>query len=148
MRALVLLGAVTSLTYGIFFSLLGIPYGILLAAVAFPLEFIPMVGPLVENGIVLLVVGVSGSHHLLAVFLFLVAFRFFQDYVVSPQLLSAGMKLHPLLVIFGVLAGGSIAGVAGCFLSVPVLATLRIIYRQMLTKAPPKVAAPDGAVTE
>jgi len=148
MRALVLLGAVASLTYGIFFSLLGIPYGILLAAVAFPLEFIPMVGPLVENGIVLLVVGLSGSHHLLAVFLFLVAFRFFQDYVVSPQLLSAGMKLNPLLVIFGVLAGGSIAGVAGCFLSVPMLATLRIIYRQLLSKAPPTVVAPDGAITK
>jgi predicted PurR-regulated permease PerM len=148
MRALVLLGAVASLTYGIFFSLLGVPYGILLAAVAFPLEFIPMVGPLVENGIVLLIVGLSSSHHLLAVFLFLVAFRFFQDYIVSPQLLSAGMKLHPLLVIFGVLAGGSIAGVAGCFLSVPALATLRIVYRQLLTKAPPAVVSPDGAVTK
>jgi len=148
MRALVLLGAVASLTYGIFFSLLGVPYGILLAAVAFPLEFIPMVGPLVENSIVLLVVGLSSSHHLLAVFLFLVAFRFFQDYVVSPQLLSAGMKLHPLLVIFGVLAGGSIAGVAGCFLSVPALATLRIVYRQLLAKAPLAVVAPDGAVTK
>jgi predicted PurR-regulated permease PerM len=55
------------------------------------------------------------------------------------------MKLHPLLVIFGVLAGASIAGVAGSFLSVPVLATLRIVYRQLLTKAPSVVVAPDAA---
>jgi predicted PurR-regulated permease PerM len=119
MRALVLLGVVASLTYGLFFSMVGVPYGILLAAVAFPLEFIPMVGPLAGAVIVLLVASLSGSHHLLAIFVFLLAFRFLQDYVVSPQLLSAGMKLHPLLVIFGVLAGGSIAGIAGCFLSVP-----------------------------
>ena len=112
MRALVLLGVVASLAYGLFFSMMGVPYGILLAAVAFPLEFIPMVGPLAGATIVLLVAGLSGSHHLLAIFVFLLAFRFLQDYVVSPQLLSAGMKLHPLLVIFGVLAGGSIAGVA------------------------------------
>jgi predicted PurR-regulated permease PerM len=72
---------------------------------------------------------------------FLVAFRFFQDYVVSPHLLSTGMKLHPLLIIFGVLAGASIAGVAGSFLSVPVLAALRIVYRQLLTKAPATVVA-------
>jgi predicted PurR-regulated permease PerM len=148
MRALVLLGVVASLAYGLFFSLIGVPYGILLAAAAFPLEFIPMVGPLVGAVIVLLVAGLNGSHHLLAVFVFLIAFRFLQDYVVSPQLLSAGMKLHPLLVIFGVLAGGSIAGVAGCFLSVPVLATLRIVYRQLLVKAPPAVVAPDGAATQ
>ena len=148
MRALVLLGIVASLAYGIFFSMVGVPYGILLAAVAFPLEFIPIVGPLAENTIVLLVAGLSGSHHLLAIFVFLLAFRFLQDYVVSPQLLSAGMKLHPLLVIFGVLAGGSIAGVAGCFLSVPVLAGLRIVYRQMLFKAPSAVVAPDGTATK
>ena len=145
MRALVLLGVVASLSYGVFFSLVGVPYGILLAAVAFPLEFIPMVGPLAGATIVLLVAGLSGSHHLLAIFVFLLAFRFLQDYVVSPHLLSAGMKLHPLLVIFGVLAGGSIAGIAGCFLSVPVLATLRIVYRQLLTKAPPAVVEPDIA---
>ncbi len=147
MRALVLLGVVASLAYGLFFSIMGVPYGILLAAVAFPLVFITMVGPLAGAVIVLLVAGLSGSHHLLAVFVFLLAFRFLQDYAVSPQLLSAGMKLHPLLVIFGVLAGGSIAGIAGCFLSVPVLAALRIVYRQLLTKAPPTVVAPDGAAT-
>jgi predicted PurR-regulated permease PerM len=148
MRALVLLGIVAALAYGLFFSMVGVPYGILLAAFAFPLEFIPIVGPLAENTIVLLVTGLSGSPHLLAVFVFLLAFRFLQDYVVSPHLLSAGMKLHPLLVIFGVLAGGSIAGIAGCFLSVPVLATLRIVYRQLLTKAPPTVVAPGRAATQ
>ena len=95
MRALVLLGVVASLTYGLFFSIIGVPYGILLAAIAFPLEFVPMVGPLAGAVIVLLVAGLGGSHHLLATFAFLVAFRLFQDYVVSPHLLSAGMKLHP-----------------------------------------------------
>jgi predicted PurR-regulated permease PerM len=148
MRALVLLGVVASLAYGLFFAMVGVPFGILLAAVAFPLEFIPMVGPLAGATIVLLVAGLSGSPHLLAIFVFLLAFRFLQDYVVSPQLLSAGMKLHPLLVIFGILAGASIAGIAGCFLSVPVLATLRIVYRQLLPQAPPVVVAPDGAATQ
>jgi predicted PurR-regulated permease PerM len=147
MRALVLLGVVASLAYGLFFSIMGVPYGILLAAVAFPLEFIPMVGPLVGAVIVLLVAGLSGSHHLLATFAFLVVFRLFQDYIVSPRLLSAGMKLHPLLVIFGILAGGSIAGIAGSFLSVPVLATLRIVYRQLLPHALPPVVAPGGPVS-
>jgi predicted PurR-regulated permease PerM len=148
MRALVLLGVVASLAYGLFFSVIGVPYAILLAAVAFPLEFIPMVGPLAGAVIVLLVAGLSGSHHLLGILAFLVAFRLFQDYVVSPHLLSAGMKLHPLLVIFGVLAGGSIAGVAGSFLSVPVLAALRVVYRQLLPQAPPVVVAPGGTATK
>jgi predicted PurR-regulated permease PerM len=38
------------------------------------------------------------------------------------------LELHPLAVMFGVLAGGEVAGVIGIFLSVPVLATIRIVW--------------------
>jgi len=38
-----------------------------------------------------------------------------KDYVLSPQLMSAGMELHPLLVVFGVFAGEQIAGIPGAF---------------------------------
>ncbi len=131
MRALVLLASSAFVAYGVFLSLIGVQYAILLAAIAFPLEFIPMVGPLSAAAIILLVAGLSGFHHLLWILIFVGAFRLFQDYVLSPHLMSSEMQLHPLVVIFGVLAGGHIAGIAGSFLSVPVLATLRIIYRQL-----------------
>jgi predicted PurR-regulated permease PerM len=45
--------------------------------------------------------------------------------------MSSGMELHPLLVIFGIFAGGEIGGIPGTFLSVPVLALARILYRQI-----------------
>jgi predicted PurR-regulated permease PerM len=134
MRSLVLLGLAASIAYSIFFSIIGLPYGLLLGTIAFFFEFVPLVGPLTSSIIILLVAGVSGFGHFLWIGLFLLAFRLFQDYVLAPMLMSAGMELHPLLVIFGVLAGGQIAGIAGTFLSVPVLATLRIIYRQLQKK--------------
>ncbi|MGH9722326.1 MAG: AI-2E family transporter [Bryobacteraceae bacterium] len=131
MRALVLLGLASSVSYGLFFLLMGVPYPLLLAAIAFPLEFLPMVGPLTSSVIILGVAGFSGYPHLLAIVVFLVAFRLFQDYVLQPHLLSSGMELHPLLVIFGVFAGEQVAGIPGAFLSVPILATLRIVYRRI-----------------
>jgi predicted PurR-regulated permease PerM len=134
MRALVLLGLAASVAYGIFLTAIGLPYGLLLGAVAFPFEFVPIVGPLTSSVIILLVAGLSGFNHLLWIVIFLIIFRLFQDYVLSPQLLSSGTELHPLIVIFGVLAGGQIAGIAGTFLSVPVMATLRIVFRQITKK--------------
>jgi predicted PurR-regulated permease PerM len=131
MRALVLLGLAAAIVYASFFSLIGLPYGLLLGAIAFFFEFIPLVGPLTSSAIVLLVAGLSGFGHIFWIILFLVAFRMFQDYFLSPHLLSSGTEVHPLLVIFGVLAGGQIAGIPGSFLSVPIMATLRIIYRQV-----------------
>jgi predicted PurR-regulated permease PerM len=54
-----------------------------------------------------------------------------QDYVVSPHLMGRGVELHPLLVLFGVFAGAEVAGIAGTFLSVPVLALFRILYLRL-----------------
>jgi len=134
MRALVLLAAAAFAAYGLFFSLIGLPYGILLASIAFLLEFIPLLGPLVAAAAILMVAGLSGFHHLLWTLVFLAVFRLFQDYFLSPRLLSKGAKLQPVVVIFGILAGGQIAGIPGSFLAVPVLAILRIVYRQLKKK--------------
>ena len=123
-----------SLAYGLFFFLIGVPYGILLAAIAFFLEFIPVLGPLVAAVAILMVAGLSGFQHLLWILVFLAVFRIFQEYVLSPRLMSKGTKLQPVMVIFGILAGGQIAGIPGIFLAVPVLAILRIVYRQLKKK--------------
>jgi predicted PurR-regulated permease PerM len=127
MRALVLLSLSAFTAYGIFFAAVGLPYGILLAAMACLLEFIPMVGPLTGAVIILVVASLSGAS-ILTILIFLVAYRMFQDYVVSPHLMGQGVELHPLLVLFGVFAGAEVAGVAGTFLSVPVLAMVRLVY--------------------
>ena len=131
MRALVILGLCASVSFGIFFSILGVPYAILLAVIAFPLEFIPMLGPLVSAGTIILVAAFGGFHHMLILIAFLGIYRIVQDYIISPHLMSSGMELHPLLVIFGVFAGEQMAGIAGAFLSVPVMAVLRLLYQRL-----------------
>jgi predicted PurR-regulated permease PerM len=127
MRALVLLSATSFACYTVFLTILGVRYGILLGVMAGMLEFIPLIGPLAA-GLVVLAVGGLASGHLLTVLIFLVAFRMFQDYVVSPHLMGQGVELHPLLVLFGVFGGAELAGIAGTFLSVPVLALVRVLY--------------------
>jgi len=131
MRALVTLSAATFVFYGTFFAILRTPYAILLAAIAAVLEFIPVAGPLVASLLIVLVAAFSGAAHVLPILIFLGVYRLFQDYVLQPHLMSAGVELHPLAVLFGAFAGGQIAGVMGTFLSVPAMATLRIIYRRL-----------------
>ena len=104
------------------------PYALLLAAMAGMLEFIPMIGPLTAATAIVLVSLFSGYTHLVWILVFMGVYRLFQDYVLSPRLMSEGMELHPLLVMFGVFAGGELGGVPGTFLSVPVLALVRILY--------------------
>jgi len=130
MRALVVLSVAAFTAYSIFFSIMGVPYSVLLAALAGVFEFIPMVGPLASSVMIVLVSAISGSHAL-AVLFFLLTYRVFQDYILSPHLMGQGVEVHPLLVLFGVFAGAEVAGIPGTFLSVPILALVRILYRRI-----------------
>ena len=127
MRALVVLSVATFIAYSIFFALAGVPYGVLMAAVAAVLEFIPLIGPL-SSGVVIVLVSLMSHSHPLGVLIFLLVYRLFQDYVLQPHLMGQGVEVHPLLVIFGVFAGGEVAGIAGTFLSVPIIALVRILF--------------------
>jgi predicted PurR-regulated permease PerM len=127
-RALVLLALSTFAFYTGFLSIISVSYAILLAGIAAMLEFIPVVGPLTGSAVILLVAAFTGYPHLLWIVIFLVIYRLFQDYALSPYLMSSGVEVDPLLVLFGVLAGEQIAGVPGMFFSVPTIAALRVLY--------------------
>jgi predicted PurR-regulated permease PerM len=130
MRALIVLSFLTFVSHAVFFLVVGAPYALLLATLAGVLEFIPLVGPLSAGGIVLLACSVAGYAHVLWLLIFLVVWRIIQDYVNMPWVLGSGVALHPLLVIFGILAGAELAGVAGMFLSIPTMAAVRILVRR------------------
>jgi len=101
-----------------------------------------MVGPLTAGAVIVIVAAVSGVN-VLPVLIFILAYRVFQDYILSPHLMEQGVELHPLLVLFGVFAGAEIAGIAGTFLSVPALAMVRVVYVR-IRKARAGKLAPAG----
>jgi len=131
LRALVILSMVAFVFYALFLSLTGAPYAVLLAGVAGTLEFIPAVGPFVAMLIIGTVGLFSGYTHWFLLLIFLVVYRVAQDYILQPMLLSSGMRIHPLLIIFAVLAGGEIGGIPGIFFSIPLIAALRLIFLRL-----------------
>jgi len=130
-RALILLCVLTFSVWSAVFRVAGVPYAMVLAAIGGSLEFLPMLGPVVAAVIVIGVALFSGFAHPWLLILFVVAWRLCQDYVSSPLIMGRGVELHPGLVIFGVLAGGELAGPAGMFFSIPVMAGLRVAWRRL-----------------
>jgi predicted PurR-regulated permease PerM len=130
-RALVVLSLATFVFYSIFFAIIGAPYPVLLAGIAAPLEFIPVVGPIIASATIIVTAAVTGYGHFVLIIAFLLIYRLFQDYVLQPYLMSAGVELHPLMILFGVLAGEQLLGIPGMFFSVPAMATLRLVIRRL-----------------
>jgi predicted PurR-regulated permease PerM len=132
-RAQLLLALITFVGWSAVLLAAGVPYALVLAGIGGALEFIPVVGPLTAG---VLAVGVSlfgGYAHPWLLAGFVLVWRGIQDYVCLPLIMGRGIEIHPALVIAGVLAGGEIAGVAGMFLSVPVIAAARIVWRHLPT---------------
>ena len=114
------------------FAVIGVRYALVLGVTAGLLEFIPLVGPLVVAVMAATVAGFDSGAKLAAVVLFLGALRIVEDYVLYPRIIGSGIHLHPLAVILAILAGHEIAGVAGIFLAIPVIAVLTVTYRHWL----------------
>lgn len=143
-RAQILLTVLAFVVYLAGFTLLGLRFAVGLAVIAGLLEFIPIVGPLAGAVIVLGTAFFSDYKYLLLLALFLGVWRLVQDYYNSPHIMGGQVQLHPLVVLFGVLAGAEMAGVIGVYLSVPAMALLRALWvRWREYRGEPLVLAPN-----
>jgi predicted PurR-regulated permease PerM len=126
--ACILIGTICTLG----FLVIGVPYALALGVLAGLLEFIPLLGPLVVAVSATVVAGFDSGSEAVAVILFLSVLRIVHDYVTYPRIIGSGIHLHPLAVILAILAGHELAGVAGIFLAIPVIAVLTVTYRHWL----------------
>ncbi len=129
-RAQLTLAALTLIVYSGFLGAMRVPYALVLGTIGGVLEFVPVVGPMVAALAIISVALLMSYSHWLVILIFLVVWRLVQDYVSSPRIMGESMELHPLGAIFGVMAGGEIAGILGIYLSIPVMASLRIVFRR------------------
>lgn len=115
------------------FTLLGLPGALVMGVLAGFFEFVPLAGPLaIALLAALLAMFHAGPFNAFLVLLFLGVLRIMQDYVIYPRLIGQGIHLHPLAVIFAILAGEKLAGVAGVFLAIPVVAIITVSYRHWM----------------
>lgn len=131
LTACLLIGTICTLG----FIALGVPFPLVLGVIAGLLEFIPLVGPVVVAVMATLVTSFSpdtSTYSALWVLLFLGVLRIVHDYTIYPRLVGQGVHLHPLAVILAILAGHELAGVAGIFLSIPIIAIATVSYRHWL----------------
>jgi predicted PurR-regulated permease PerM len=138
---LMLIALMSVLTY-IPLSLLGVKYALVLAIATGFLEVIPFVGPWTAAGSAMLVSLVQTTtpwgwpNWLLAAVVGVIytVLRQGEDHLIIPNLVGYIVKLHPIIVIFAILAGGHLGGALGLLLAVPLAATVRIILSYLYAK--------------
>jgi predicted PurR-regulated permease PerM len=111
-------------------KIVGIPFAVPLAVMIAFLDLIPLVGSTIGGAIVAIVAAVVGFPEKLIIWLiFLVVYQQVENNLLQPVVYKRTVQIHPLLVIVAVLIGGSLLGVLGALLSIPIAATVQIIVK-------------------
>jgi predicted PurR-regulated permease PerM len=131
LRGQLLVMLVLGVLYGIGLSLVGLNLGILIGIVAGVLTFVPYLGPatvIILGGIAALV-QYGDWQHLLGVLAVFSVGQVIESYWLTPKLVGDRIGLHPVAVIFAVLAGGQLFGFLGMLLALPVAAIANVLLR-------------------
>ncbi|MET9286373.1 AI-2E family transporter [Nocardia beijingensis] len=129
-RTQALVSLVDAVLIGAGLVILGVPLALVLAVITFLGGFVPMVGAFVAGALAVLVALVgNGFVTALIVLGIVVAVQQLEGNVLQPVLQSRSMQLHAVIVLLAVTAGGSLYGIVGAFLAVPVVAIAAVILR-------------------
>jgi predicted PurR-regulated permease PerM len=130
-----IIGLVIQITYitillGGMLFLFGIEHAVLIGVVFAILNLIPYVGALIGN-IIGVLLTLTSSQEVWPIFVVLgtiAAVQFLDNNILMPRIVGSKVKINALATIVGVIVAGSLAGISGMFLSLPVIAVLKIIF--------------------
>jgi len=128
--------------YSVSMLVLRFPYAIALGLLGGALEFLPMVGWIISAAAFLTVGFLTHAHWIWMAGL-VVAWRLVQDYVNSPRIMGNSLELQPLTVVFALMVGGQVGGIAGVYLSAPTVAVARIVWLECLAARRSSTAIAD-----
>ncbi|MCF2573210.1 AI-2E family transporter [Brevibacterium sp. UCMA 11754] len=129
-RIQLVVAATDAVGIGLGALILGVPLAVPIATVVFLGAFVPFVGAIIGGAFA---VGLSllfnGWIHAVIMLGIVILVQQIESHVLQPWLTGSRVKIHPLAVILGVTAGAALAGIAGAFFAVPVIATLNSMFR-------------------
>jgi len=130
-----LIGLLIQITYmtillGGILLLIGIKHALLIGVIFAILNLIPYVGALIGNiiGVLLTLTSSTELWPVITVLGVIAIVQFLDNNILMPRIVGSKVKINALFAILGVIIGGHIAGVAGMFLAMPIIAVLKVIF--------------------
>ncbi len=122
--------------YSIGLKLVGLELGLLVGFIAGVISFIPYVGSITGFvlGVVLAFAQFGDATHVMYVVAVFLCGQFLEGNFLTPKLVGESVGLHPVWVMFALLAGGVLLGFLGLMLAVPVAAIIGVLVRNMIKR--------------
>ena len=112
-------------------------YAVLLSVTAGILELVPIIGPIIAAVPAVLLAATAGLEAVVAAFLLYLLVQQVENNVLVPKIQGDAVQLHPAVVMFAIVIGGSLVGLLGAILALPVAAALRDVTRYLFRRLSP-----------
>lgn len=123
-----ILGLIIGIFTWVGLFILNIPYALPLAVVAGILELVPIVGPIISSIPAIIVALVQSPVLGIGVAAYFLIIQQVENSILVPKIMEKAVGLSPILVILVLLIGGSLMGIVGALLAVPVAAAVKVVY--------------------
>jgi len=127
-----LVATINGLCSFIVMSLVGIPYPAVLAVLVGLLGLIPMVGATIGAVLVVLIAFLDEPRNAVIIGIYYLVYQQVENYVIVPRIMTSTVSVPGAVTIVAALAGGTLLGVLGALLAIPVAAGLLLIYEEVL----------------
>ncbi len=134
LRGTAVLGVIMAVLTGLGYVVVGLPYALPLALLAGLGEFIPVVGFIIGSLPALIIALTVSPQLALLVLLVNVIAQQFENHVLVPRMMGDAMGVSPVVVIFALLAFGSLFGLVGAFLAIPLAAIIQVLLDFLLLR--------------
>jgi predicted PurR-regulated permease PerM len=130
------LGQLTAMTFiavfwAISLSIIGVPFALLIGIFSGLISFIPYLGATISVVIPILLALISDPFTVVWVILAFIIIQQIEGNLLQPIVMSRAVDLHPALVVFAILIMGTLFGLVGVFLAVPLVAALQVLVREL-----------------
>jgi len=116
----------------IMLSIIGAPTPVLLATVAFVFSLIPLVGTLSGSVIIVLVTLFAGPTPAIIAGIYYLVYMQVEAYVISPRIMARAVQVPGAVVVIAALAGGTLLGILGALVAIPVAAAIILIVKEVI----------------
>ncbi len=142
LRGSVLNGLVMAVLSYIGFVLIGVSYPLVLGLIAGVAELLPVVGPILTAVIAVVLTLLQSPDKIWIVLVFVILLHQFENHILVPNIMRSQTDIPPLLSVLAIFAGGTIGGITGALVAIPLVSALRVLVDEV---AAPAIRVRTGA---
>lgn len=144
-RIQIFVAALEAVAIGFGAWIIGVPLATPIAAIVFFGALVPIIGSIVAGAAAVLIALVfNGWANALIMLGIVLLVNQIEGNVLHPLITGGAVKVHPLGIVLGVMAGAAIGGIAGAFFAVPFIATANAMIRAAASYASDTIAGPSS----